>query len=161
MLYEVITFIWDDFVPVLCGINTRFGAKRLIISIRITSYNVCYTKLLRSFRMADWKTTQLDMANGRSSSVRVIFWSALRGTQTSSLDWEPLAAWMPGGAGEYGSSCLSLDNGKAGGRSDCVITSYSIHYTKLYELKSLPIFRRARKDGKAHEDIEKSNDPRP
>ena len=64
---------------------------------RITSYNVCYTKLLRSgvdFILAD----DIEQAMWN----KFVFWSALAGA-TCTL------------------------------RANIVITSYSIHYTKLYD----------------------------
>jgi hypothetical protein len=27
---KMLGFIWDDFVPVLCGTNTKFGTKKII-----------------------------------------------------------------------------------------------------------------------------------
>ena len=70
-------------------IGYEFNMVTLTAVIRITSYNVCYTKLLRAPRVP----------RPRSCSTRSWSSSSRRGRPTSS-----------------------------------VITSYSIHYTKLYEL---------------------------
>ena len=67
---------------------------------RITSYNVCYTKLLRARRRAQFHAV---LAEGERGVARC---SLARG---------------------------NLGTGRVRGRL-LVITSYSIHYTKLYEL---------------------------
>ena len=72
---------------------------------RITSYNVCYTKLLRSLI----------------------------------LGFESLEPEKPSGPQEGSESGAKESTGNPG----CVITSYSIHYTKLYELPSIRVTRGA------------------
>ena len=68
---------------------------------RITSYNVCYTKLLRRARR---------------------FFAAQAGVQ------EPLA-----GEAMIHLAPATLEEELADGDASSVITSYSIHYTKLYD----------------------------
>ena len=71
---------------------------------RITSYNVCYTKLLRGQR---WANVDVELECG---SGVVPFEYSMK-NKVHSVQW-----------------AMGLD----------VITSYSIHYTKLYELVNYP-----------------------
>ena len=63
--------------------------------VRITSYNVCYTKLLRTGRIG--------------------------------------VGLSPNGEGNQWKTLNLSGQGSLAGRMEHVITSYSIHYTKLYE----------------------------
>ena len=77
---------------------------------RITSYNVCYTKLLRESgagrREAQGRSLR---ARCRRDGSRIGYADAVQ-------------------------ACQSAASGRRAGDGAVVITSYSIHYTKLYEL---------------------------
>ena len=79
-------------------ILTGMGKSGLV---RITSYNVCYTKLLRSVSSIDCDFPGGNILVDRIEGDQVFLQQDIRDT----TEW-----WF------Y-----------------CVITSYSIHYTKLYE----------------------------
>ena len=79
--------------------------------IRITSYNVCYTKLLR------WCAA---LANPSPSGP--VYRLVPRSAHPSNSDLAPIAS----------APCASRASGRVTMRTT-VITSYSIHYTKLYE----------------------------
>ena len=136
MLYEVITFD-----RLLGGVQVHDGLDRGVLGIemseirdqiRITSYNVCYTKLLRSKWEHDLQIA-VDTYDDRVTvytGVKNLFDSkpALGRTDypvsnrnasctTSRLVLIPVNLWA---------RWISLS-------SRTVITSYSIHYTKLYE----------------------------
>ena len=125
--------------------------KTSIQSIRITSYNVCYTKLLRArtvkifmvlvydFRNRPWEMNVfqnivpgLGMAfddfmllvgqNGRITSYNVCYTKLLRIVQVL-------------GTKGCGQIKVFVILGHAHKIAKAVITSYSIHYTKLYESK--------------------------
>ena len=115
--------------------NTELGPP-LNASIRITSYNVCYTKLLR---------------DGTKSQAEAIQTMDFVATVTNAGQFGTLFATfnsnaannvkMPGTATAVDSYPARLikslgEYGKARYISDIyVITSYSIHYTKLYDEK--------------------------
>ena len=88
---------------------------------RITSYNVCYTKLLRNGGTSGSGAQAADVngsdAIGGFGGSGPFFGAFAYGDNTS---LQVLAG--SGGAGAGG-----------GGGGYTVITSYSIHYTKLYE----------------------------
>ena len=86
---------WEVELGVVIG--TR--AKDVPREDRITSYNVCYTKLLRDYRF------RMPASSGNPSRSR-----------------------------SYDPGLLSV--APAGSADNLVITSYSIHYTKLYEFPS-------------------------
>ena len=88
---------------------------------RITSYNVCYTKLLRAAQTICSDETLLQ-GNNASPGTGV---------------------WTVSGVGGATSQAVFTDNaspttkvsslGQGVNALKCVITSYSIHYTKLYD----------------------------
>ena len=80
---------------------------------RITSYNVCYTKLLRDNENGG------DGAGSWTNAFRGCT-SCSRGSRSGSSSWP------------------ALFRGESSRWSPSVITSYSIHYTKLYETVALP-----------------------
>ena len=85
MLHKPVRLIAD-------WVDGGFEVKPGEVVLRITSYNVCYTKLLRNHGFS--------------------------------------AGWIPDHEREYSSQVQPLDRRHP---RPCVITSYSIHYTKLYE----------------------------
>ena len=106
MLYEVIT-------------NTNFNSGHIsrcssfcCTFFRITSYNVCYTKLLRAPCL-------------------------LLPTRRKPTGFLQLAFYHH--RSEYSINQYSLPAGVSATRRHIVITSYSIHYTKLYETASLNV----------------------
>ena len=84
-------------------------------TVRITSYNVCYTKLLR-------EKAEVAMQMFFENTEQYAGNFARESTQTISGSIGLLQAAL-------GSFTAGLGNANA----DIVITSYSIHYTKLYE----------------------------
>ena len=98
MLYEVITLNGDD--DLLINIKNEIN--------RITSYNVCYTKLLRHV------DAPLDMRMSQEglSAKEVI----------NTYSYEQLSKIIF----EFGEEKFAR-----------VITSYSIHYTKLYDINAV------------------------
>ena len=147
MLYEVITFLNLLFYnKKIGGINMFaaisflfFTALVAVLSYfmtrdRITSYNVCYTKLLRSY----WKSNlSLDRFFFRSISQAFLGWSC----PASFLLRIPLLLSIPPEpqSGRHLTAllfCQGHPNGEAQSLlywCCFVITSYSIHYTKLYD----------------------------
>ena len=112
---------------------------------RITSYNVCYTKLLRrSYQVVYADTSVADVQNNTSGTE----------TTASSGTTELIAATAEeGSAGTSESTVDDSADTSVDSAADtsaettdesgvaAVITSYSIHYTKLYEAEEL--FHRA------------------
>ena len=94
---------------------------------RITSYNVCYTKLLRS--------TGDTPHSSRLRAVALGSWLASEGRSADvvKMDVEGAELGALAGLWEHGATppCILLET-HAHAFPD-VITSYSIHYTKLYE----------------------------
>ena len=82
---------------------------------RITSYNVCYTKLLRLHLLRDYRALRY------ASVIQACVFGAF------SAFWSVLALYLQGPSYNLGAS-VAGSFGLVG-----VITSYSIHYTKLYE----------------------------
>ena len=132
MLYEVIT---REYLERFHGPRVQ-GIHPCKITLRITSYNVCYTKLLR---------TGIDFGNAKNcvgtfypaSLIRVsvsylaslseaAFRSGLAEVMKTALLYAPKLFQIMQERREH---ILSRD-------PDLVITSYSIHYTKLYEYQS-------------------------
>ena len=82
---------------------------------RITSYNVCYTKLLRGdFKLPDKRELLMEM----KELLTYINLSGGLFSSNHASNYLLLRAWLPEGKQALLAS---------------VITSYSIHYTKLYE----------------------------
>ena len=114
--------------------------------IRITSYNVCYTKLLRDIDMQEAQAALKNSVAGRIGS-------ALEGiTKFAGFDWRTNISLIGGfAAKEVVVSTLGtayslgeVDPEETGSLAEklkaapgwgplTVITSYSIHYTKLYD----------------------------
>ena len=94
---------------------------------RITSYNVCYTKLLRNEEHGITpETVKKNIAEPIGQACEADYVTVL-----------PEEAWDFASAGELARHLRKL-------RKDIVITSYSIHYTKLYEiLPEIPAARRS------------------
>ena len=146
MLYEVITYRDID-LPSTRGagtvgavsheqlkfldvamFNARTGGDTEVSAFRITSYNVCYTKLLRTTFVNDCamlgRCDVIARRSGRQAARRV------------RPDRRPVFRADDPGARHHrhrGGDLL-----QPVGRHPCgdllpVITSYSIHYTKLYE----------------------------
>ena len=143
--------------------DARFPARRVEIELvadRITSYNVCYTKLLRLASLGQWPWTRYRVAHllekiresGASSvGLDMVFaepdrtsLELLSGEILRDLGVDIALAGIPPearnsdealaitlGAGPFVLG-YQFDFDAARGES-CVITSYSIHYTKLYE----------------------------
>ena len=135
MLYEVITSVdpltpeipvymmyfpsgdQQGAIPLILGIEVNFPVLKSSTS-RITSYNVCYTKLLRDF----------------FAILRLFFTSC-------GNFYLPCAAGKPKSVQGGGTTSRAphVSAGRPEPVQDAVnpvITSYSIHYTKLYELSS-------------------------
>ena len=93
---------------------------------RITSYNVCYTKLLRRPRPG-WST-----GNKRSVAIS-------KGENCFLHDLQKTAPFTELGAGETGWSIIS--GRQASFRESARITSYNVCYTKLLRGVRLPTFR--------------------
>ena len=91
---------------------------------RITSYNVCYTKLLRT---PDGRAVLFAslMESGRTRFNQLYTVSREGGLPTK----------LPLPYGEFNDFVGEHRSQKSEVRSQNVITSYSIHYTKLYELQ--------------------------
>ena len=93
--------------------RTDQGSVRAFRSPRITSYNVCYTKLLRLlWRHATYRTRASGACENHGCG-------SLRHSAHHCHSLCPPRL------------CLRAPSGYGGG----VITSYSIHYTKLYEIR--------------------------
>ena len=128
--------------------DKRWGP--LYFPTRITSYNVCYTKLLR---MAKWYQTasspepnaeekMLAMPTAsegappvRANSVASPIWrasSCICTSLTGKPQPEIVATAVAGSAPTMPAGLLMAKN-TPGSSTVAVITSYSIHYTKLYE----------------------------
>ena len=90
--------------------------------LRITSYNVCYTKLLRVAAVSRGQDSFAGIREyRRGDSMRHIHWRAsARRDEWIVREYEQV---------ENAELVLVLNTC----RRDNVITSYSIHYTKLYE----------------------------
>ena len=93
--------------------------------IRITSYNVCYTKLLR-YAMIPQKMQGRVFAARNAIQFGTIPIGILLGGFLADSVFEPFMA-----ADSKIAATLSRLVGQGTGSG--VITSYSIHYTKLYE----------------------------
>ena len=99
---------------------------------RITSYNVCYTKLLRLLKPLDHRDTTLCVSAERalsrtlsgSCNVPLGAYAELSGRQLR------LRAFV--GAPD-GSRMIAGERTGSTADAETVITSYSIHYTKLYD----------------------------
>ena len=94
--------------------------------VRITSYNVCYTKLLRpTLREKGLLFVGLDVIGDYLTEINVTSPTGIRevkrfgGADIAALVWDAVEA-------------------RRGSAVDIVITSYSIHYTKLYEAFGRP-----------------------
>ena len=118
---------------------------------RITSYNVCYTKLLRISEESDFLNVDGDRAAayvaGKVGTDKVLFITNVDGllmdgklvpklTLAEAKEIRPKIG--PGMEKKILASTEALDMGVkealiANGQKD-VITSYSIHYTKLYDI---------------------------
>ena len=88
--------------------------------LRITSYNVCYTKLLRFFDASKEYSKQLIWIGLSVMLIWAIF-------LTDSKFYVAFSYFL------YGFSIFLLFSVIFFGK-EIVITSYSIHYTKLYEI---------------------------
>ena len=85
-------------------VKTNQKVLFLALKFRITSYNVCYTKLLRITTNGPDISVYYDLANNSNPDKFVLKGKAALGAEF----------YIP----------------------SHVITSYSIHYTKLYDMKS-------------------------
>ena len=108
---------------------------RVCILARITSYNVCYTKLLRyPFTNHNAAIVNVKHANGNFST----YFNMKNRTGV----WHSLGVFRIEKGGDNYIEFTSPSKG--GVCADAVIfrpvviTSYSIHYTKLYEWKMFP-----------------------
>ena len=105
---------------------------------RITSYNVCYTKLLRHDLLEqDYQGFKND------EPLLDQYLKGLENIEVNSLSRDEQFAFYVNG---YNAWTIKLILGAYPGiksikdlgnifKTPCVITSYSIHYTKLYELR--------------------------
>ena len=125
--------------------------------LRITSYNVCYTKLLRLsvivvFSICLWSEKILIIISPEAINTQQIcgkLWHSNYGSEPNGIafleDIEAVA--QPRGflIGQIGLRDISGDHRARAeadaGQEHLVITSYSIHYTKLYEVV-VPVLRR-------------------
>ena len=101
--YTVPTISTSTAPGVWCPLTVRSGCLR----DRITSYNVCYTKLLRRDSSLPWYVSPSRFACDYETIARMSDSRRMRYSSPSSVTSVPL--YFP------------------------VITSYSIHYTKLYD----------------------------
>ena len=104
---------------------------------RITSYNVCYTKLLRdniSFDLYEGETLGIIGINGAGKST-ILKQIAGVTTPTSGeiIKSGRVTALLELGTG-FNNELTGFENIYLNGTF--VITSYSIHYTKLYEFRT-------------------------
>ena len=115
----------------------------LLASLRITSYNVCYTKLLREFATVAVPVGQDGLGLGATGVLGVLLDQGLEQYLVRGVTVVRLAAVLLV-RGQYGfqadlgrvatlgeAGVLIQNVGNTTGHA--VITSYSIHYTKLYE----------------------------
>ena len=91
---------------------------------RITSYNVCYTKLLRNPQLSASSNPYEYIQNNKNFNDLVNL-----GTDALPVIAEKIMNSNDDGLKEY---ILAIAAEKIA-KIDLVITSYSIHYTKLYE----------------------------
>ena len=90
--------------------------------VRITSYNVCYTKLLRIVARGEPIRLGHDHPTVRQLEIEQLIKIVAIGLHKHVLAGET----------EIGRTILHI-GGHVGGTDNNVITSYSIHYTKLYD----------------------------
>ena len=107
--------------------------------IRITSYNVCYTKLLRSVnkriedftvgkdREMDFFLAPFDIVGTMAHITMLQKVGLLEEEELQTLLVELKKLYKEAQSGNF-----KIEDG--------VITSYSIHYTKLYEMGNNPVF---------------------
>ena len=121
--------------------NQVCGVELTKVTVRITSYNVCYTKLLRTFNLQNPEGAVLVFSfvgyemqevpvDGRTS-IDVVLKSnniAVDEVVVTALGIKREAKTLT-----YSSQEVSGDDMMKA--RDVVITSYSIHYTKLYECR--------------------------
>ena len=117
MLYEVITVAISMFMLASGSAQAQAAKPNILViwgdDIRITSYNVCYTKLLRIRKQVYELTTE-------------------------DLERHPVWEFALDEEGEEGQDEATVRPYELQGTLDpaegmFVITSYSIHYTKLYD----------------------------
>ena len=134
---EPIHFLWALLSNSGSVLNQAFNKMN-----RITSYNVCYTKLLRVIpvvNLAKWmgvetpktittKNTRVIITEFNNILIGFVVHDAKRIRRINWKDIEPAS---------FASGSGALDGRKITGvtriEDDSVITSYSIHYTKLYD----------------------------
>ena len=98
-------------------IKSRYIVFMYTSFCRITSYNVCYTKLLRRVVGAH---RQADVGVGRRLPV-------------GGIEADPAQVGDEGFGPGVGGDVAAPERQITGNVAAGVITSYSIHYTKLYE----------------------------
>ena len=96
---------------------------------RITSYNVCYTKLLRDY--ATLSARALELAADNAWNEGAVLGAPVAGWRSLDLPAIRGTAFINGVAVGEGRGADSMGHPLVA--LQCVITSYSIHYTKLYE----------------------------
>ena len=106
--------------------------------IRITSYNVCYTKLLRAGGSGSARPFPLPAQPHRRGQRRRPPQAPDHGSRGRGGRHHPDEAVLRDAALELLGGQLRLDHRELRQHLDAirVITSYSIHYTKLYEARS-------------------------
>ena len=105
--------------------------------VRITSYNVCYTKLLRiplDYRYSDTELLSFFTRMGYTFNNKYSFTGTFRADGSSKFAEGNKFSYFPSFAFAWRVKNESfMKNVDAISNLKVVITSYSIHYTKLYE----------------------------